>query len=256
MFPVSRPASYAVVHPLKLEGRRAWLKQYSALGRLRRMLVALWNLIARRLDLVPLMSPPPHSPAEAKHIERRRLEELHARGAHVPRVLGEGREELVLSDLGDTLSRQLKLAREPGSADRLVDRVAGDLARLHRDHGYLGQAFPRNITVSHTVGFIDFEEDPLEMMTLAQAQARDWIMFTVGVARHYRHRHDQLALIIGRAAAYIDGEIRRIVFHAANRLAFLERLASSHHAAAIAVLRQAFAPDAPFAAGPAGDGVR
>lgn len=236
-----------MVHKLKLERRQVWLKHYHAPGRLRRMLIALWNALSRRLGLVALMSPPPHSPSEAREIEQRRLAELHANGANVPAVVGEGSDELLLSDLGVTLSHCIRQIPTPEGIDRLVALVASDMARLHRNDGYLGQAFPRNITVARQViGFIDFEEDPLEVMTLPQAQARDWIMLTTGLVKYYEKRSSQLVRIIREATARIDNEVRRIVLHVAAQLHFLERRwVRSRYAVAIAVLRQAFAPPTP-----------
>lgn len=51
---------------------------------------------------------------------------------------------------------------------------------------------------SSCVGFIDFEEDPLEVMSLPQAQARDWLMFAFGMAKYYDGRADVLADMLSR----------------------------------------------------------
>ena len=49
---------------------------------------------------------------------------------------------------------------------------------LHAHDQYLSQAFARNfIAAGDTLAMIDFEDDPLEVMPLAQAQARDWLAY-------------------------------------------------------------------------------
>lgn len=229
-----------MVRTLTLASHRAWLKEYSQNGILRQWLTGLWNLIARRRGLSALVAPPPPSPEQAKAIELRRLGELRAIGARVPDVLGESPQGLILSDLGDTLSRQLKRASDAQAIDRMTAQVADDLAAIHHDGGYLGQAFPRNITVTDAVGFIDFEEDPLQVMTLREAQARDWIMFTAGVAGHYAGRTDALGRIIDQGMTHLEPEVKAIVRETASRLRFLERWPASRssYATAIGVLRQ------------------
>jgi hypothetical protein len=63
-------------------------------------------------------------------------------------------------------------------------REAGDaLARLHARGQYLSQGFARNIIVDtasqppRLAGAIDFEDNPLEVMSLPEAQVRDWLAF-------------------------------------------------------------------------------
>jgi hypothetical protein len=63
-------------------------------------------------------------------------------------------------------------------------REAGDaLVRLHTRGQYLSQGFARNLMVDtasqppRLAGAIDFEDDPLEVMSLPEAQVRDWLAF-------------------------------------------------------------------------------
>jgi hypothetical protein len=77
--------------------------------------------------------------------------------------------------------------------DRLVKAAMATLADAHARGAYLGQPLPRNMTWDgENVGFLDFEEDPLEVMDLPTAQARDWLMFGYGVAKYYDHRGEVL----------------------------------------------------------------
>jgi tRNA A-37 threonylcarbamoyl transferase component Bud32 len=237
-----------MVQRFSLGGRTAWLKRYEADGWLRPALVRLWNRLASRLDLDALRSPPRHAGEAAKQVESRRIEALRACGAPVPRILGEGPRSLILSDMGPTLAHRLKRLPSANDADILVRQTAHAIGELHRHGGYLGQAFARNITVGdHGVGFIDFEEDPSEIMSLPQAQARDWIMFTTGVSRYYVGRMDVLTGLIRDEADGIGAQVVTEVQRIARKLSFLERTGRffgrklGHMGAAVGVIRKGFA---------------
>lgn len=237
-----------MVQRFSLGGRAAWLKRYEPDNWLRPALVRLWNGLARRLDLNPLRSPPRHAGEDAKRVEARRIETLRACGAPVPRILGEGPRSLILSDMGPTLAHRLKRLPSANDADILVRRTAHAIGEVHRHGGYLGQAFARNIIVGdHGVGFIDFEEDPCEIMSLPQAQARDWVMFTTGVSRYYVGRMDALSDLIRDEAAGVAPQVVDEVARIAGKLSFLERTGRffgrkmGHMGAAIGAMRKGFA---------------
>lgn len=237
-----------MVQQFKLGGRTAWLKRYDPDNWLRPSLVRVWNALASRLDLMALRSPPRYSGEQAKNIELRRLEALRACGAPVPRILGEGPRSLILSDMGPTLAHRLKRLKSANDADILVRQTAQAIGKLHRHGGYLGQAFARNITVGDTgVGFIDFEEDPSEIMSLAQAQARDWVIFTTGVGPYFTDRMDVLSDLIRDQASQAEPQVAREVHRIASRLGFLERVGrllgrkAAAMGAAIGAIRKGFA---------------
>jgi tRNA A-37 threonylcarbamoyl transferase component Bud32 len=109
--------------------------------------------------------------------------------------------------------------------DDLVARGTRALVQVHRSGAYLGQAVARNIVLTGSgVGFIDFEEDPLEVMSLGEAQARDWLLFSSSIARYYEMREGDLAAIFGHALPSVGNDVAMTVSDAAGRLAFLKRL--------------------------------
>ncbi|MBB3226529.1 tRNA A-37 threonylcarbamoyl transferase component Bud32 [Luteibacter sp. Sphag1AF] len=235
-----------MVQQFSLGGHIAWLKRYEADGASRRLLVRVWNALVTRLGITPLRSPPRYVGEDAKIIEHRRIEVLRACGATVPDILGEGPASLILSDMGPTLASQLK--KLPASQrDELVEQTARAIGDLHARGGYLGQAFARNITVGpNGVGFIDFEDDPGEVMSLPQAQARDWILFAAGMGKHYRGRVDFLARILARTSREADAEVISEVESAVKRLGFVRRIGrflgrgARDTASSVAALARAF----------------
>ena len=198
-----------MVEPITLEGQRAWLKQYGEGSRA--VALGLLNIIARRFHLDALRPPPHRGGDAAARTEARRLGELQAQGVNVPAVLGTGHAALVLGDNGSSFNTCLREADDVGR-DRLVAAAMQAMADAHAQGAYFGQPLPRNLTWDgEHVGFIDFEEDPLEVMDLAQAQARDWLMFGYGVAKYYADRPQQLQALM---AAAMDGANEPVREHA------------------------------------------
>ncbi len=108
---------------------------------------------------------------------------LRRAGARVPEVLHVGSDHFVMQWLGRAHLGDVLQSGHPGAA--ALWREAGDeLVRLHRAGQYLSQGFARNMIVTdeagdtpRLAGLIDFEDDPLQVMGLADAQVRDWLAF-------------------------------------------------------------------------------
>lgn len=233
------------VESIVVSGRDAWLKTYAA-GDSRRLSLGILDAIARGLDIDALRPPPHRGGGAAKRIEARRIGELAALGIRVPRVLGEGESTLLLSDLGTTLATRLRDAGDDAAGvDALTARAVAAIADAHAQGAYFGQLVPRNITLDDEgrIGFIDFEEDPLEVMSLPQAQARDWLLFAFGMAKYYDGRTDVLAGMLSEVlhrapdVAAHAGRVGRLQ-GVARKLRHLGR-AARHVAHSILVVRAA-----------------
>jgi len=209
-----------MVEPIVIDGQRAWLKQYGESSRA--VALGLLNFVAHRFQLDALRPPPHRSGPAARDTEARRLAELQAQGVNVPQVIGSGHAALVLGDNGSTFNTCLRQADDAGR-DALVAAAMQAIAAAHAKGAYFGQPLPRNLTWDgKEIGFIDFEEDPLEVMDLAQAQARDWLMFGYGVARYYEDRPAQLQSLMAKA---LDGAAQPVLAHAHDVSGRLRRLA-------------------------------
>lgn len=132
---------------------------------------------ARLSGAQALLPVPAHGGARAQAIELRRLRELRAAGVPVPAVLQEGADDIVLQFLGDqALVEQFKLDAATGLA--AWQRGLEAIADVHARGEHLSQAFARNmLEYDRRIWFIDFEDDPLETMSLVQAQVRDWLAY-------------------------------------------------------------------------------
>ena len=137
---------------------------------------------------------------------------------NVPDVLGTGHAALVIGDNGSSFNTCLRQADEAGR-DRLVMAAMQAIAEAHARGAYFGQPLPRNLTWDgDKVGFIDFEEDPLEVMDLSEAQARDWLMFGYGVAKYYADRPEHLQAMMAEAMGGAQAPVREHVHAVSGRL--------------------------------------
>lgn len=176
---------------------------------------------------LPLMRAAPlHGGAQAQRIEVLRLRRLAEAGVAVPRVLHVEQDFFVQSWLGDRrldglLKRDAALAWWRRGLQALVD--------VHARDQYLSQAFARNfIAVGETLAMIDFEDDPLEVMTLEQAQARDWLAYLHASALAFSKRmpapRAECAALLRTEFAHERAPVRQLVADTARRLRWMQRL--------------------------------
>lgn len=211
-----------LVRRLDVDGDVAWLKRYGGARRALRMRAMDWT--ALRLGVIPLRAPPRRVGADGRRVEQRRLTELASIDANVPRVLASGEDCLLLSDMGQTLAERLRRSG-PEEARTLVARAVEAIAAVHARGGYLGAPVARNLTVDAQgrIGFIDFEEDPGEVMPLPDAQARDWLVFSAGVSRHVPFDEGELAELLAAGLRHAPPPSRGALANAVQRLSFLRR---------------------------------
>lgn len=210
---------------LTLNANPVWLKHYG--NEQRRLVLGALDLCVRSLGVKPLRPPPRHPGEHGKRLEMRRLDELRRAHVRVPEVIGEGPAILLLADLGDSLSATLKRhASDAAAVDSLVAGAVDAIAGVHARGHYLGQPIPRNLVINgQGVGFIDFEEDPCEVMSLRDAQVRDWLLFAHGTSRYFRGRPERLAAHLAQGITRADLQIGERVRDAGMRLRPIERLA-------------------------------
>ncbi|HVE54487.1 MAG TPA: hypothetical protein VNB23_14000 [Ramlibacter sp.] len=185
-----------------------------------RTVIAAWLLnvvasLAGSAEMRPI--PAPGGPA-GQAIELRRLQALAAAGVRVPRVLHVDAGFVVMERLpGQSLGE--RLAAQPADAGALWEQGLQFLRDVHARGQYLSQASARNLIVTPGgIAAIDFEDDPREVLPVAAAQVRDWLLYlqsTVwllpGPAEDLLPVWDRLAPAGGEAAALQDS-VRRMAW--------------------------------------------
>lgn len=189
------------------------------------------NLFARAFDLSLLQAVPAPGGRDGQAIEVARLRALAAAGVAVPSVLHVEHDFIVIGHLaGANLAERIEQGGMEGRAAwrRGLEALVG----VHARDGCLSHAFARNfIDTVDGLAMIDFEDDPLTVMTLAEAQARDWLAYlhsTVWMldASSVVDAEDARATVAAVLAAERP-EVRHLVESASRRLAALRFLPRS-----------------------------
>ena len=182
-----------------LRGRQVWIKRAGA----PHPEWPYWVLGAiARLARLPALAPVPnHGGEEAIRIESSRLRDLAARGLRVPVLLAAQPQGLLMSHLGRPGEATPSLAEEmnestgtdPAAVLAMFCQGLGAVGLVHAAGTCLSQAFARNLVrcPDGVVGYIDFEDDPTAVMSLAQCQVRDVLCY-VHSAAVYLHEAGQL----------------------------------------------------------------
>lgn len=117
---------------------------------------------------------------EALKAEVGRLEAFRVNGINVPEVLYHTDTQFIMTDTGLTLAKIF--ADEPNNPDHFkkMEEATLMLAELHGKGLFHGRPYMKDFVYNSEIelmGLIDLEEDPLQVMTSAEAQARDVWLF-------------------------------------------------------------------------------
>ena len=185
------------------------------------------NLLARAVGLPLLQAIPTRGGSAAQAVEVKRLHSLHDAGVAVPKVLHVDKSFIVMQRLFGT--NLVELIEQGGvEAEAWWWRGMQALVEVHRRGQYLSQAFARNfIATDAGLAMIDFEEDPRDVLSLAEAQARDWLAYLHSTAWHLRIDEASARAMLAAQLAQERDDVRTLVKHAGQRLAWLRHLPRS-----------------------------
>lgn len=233
---VTLPRQEKNVASHRFGSERVWLKKagprHGKWGY--RVMAAVARMV--RLDII---KPVPNPGGEAAiATEARRLKQLAAAGLRVPTVLAQQPDGLLISDLGESgratvvLQERIDQAAAAGPAALLTVWREGltAIAAVHLCGQHLSQAFDRNLVQcpDGVIGYIDFEDDPAEVMTLAECQARDWLSYLHSTAMMLEAAAPQAAGQHWHAAlSGVSDEVRERIENAARRMKWAQKLPAS-----------------------------
>lgn len=130
-----------------------------------------------RMPMIKAASAPGGQAAQA--MEVRRLQSLRDAGVQVPAVLHAAPQWFAMQFV-DAPNLLDCMQREQPQLERLNSWLQGaeGIGHVHRNGQALSQAFARNCLLhERQIWFIDFEDDPTQVMSLSHAQARDWLAY-------------------------------------------------------------------------------
>lgn len=128
----------------------------------------------------------------ALRMEATRLQEFRAKGFHAPEVKDFNDEMLIITHLGPQLREELDRMNSAEQRMAVMKTATAELARLHNAGLAHGRPYLRDMTWDgDKIGFLDLEENPVDVMPLASAQARDVWVFLSAAARFARDPHEK-----------------------------------------------------------------
>lgn len=198
------------------DGSKYWLKKsIPAKGFFRYHML---NLFSKMMRLSLLKAVPQPGGQQALETEVRRLTELSKAGFLVPKIICKDTHFLLLEDIGESVVDEFKSYHdEPSTIRNLFVGCLSAIKQLHKQDMYMSQGFVRNILKTSSqplqFGFIDFEDDPLTVMSLAEAQARDLLLFVNSTARFFVK---DSVFFKQSIAKFLDGHKPAVIDHLQN----------------------------------------
>jgi tRNA A-37 threonylcarbamoyl transferase component Bud32 len=154
--------------------------------------------------------------------EKRFIQRLQSRSVRAPQIVSESENSLTLGDLGPTLSALCKNESDPARRLHYIKNALQAISEVHQKDLCLNQSFARNICIENgEVGFIDFECDPLEVMSLSAAQARDIIYFVYSTARFVEDDAVVYESMLQKAISSENLEVKKVLEAAFKKLSVM-----------------------------------
>ncbi len=198
------------------QGQKVWIKQNEAA--VSRFIPLLTTMISK-VSSNPLYYPTlePRLPLQR---EAHRLNLLRDKGFPVPQVLLSRENYLVMTDIGPSVKYWLTEAGIPAlERQRVLMACAAALAELHQQNRWHGRPALRDLCWDgKQIGFIDFEEDPHQYLSIDQCMARDVLIFVHGLYRYLPESDPAILLAISEYQRLAPGRVWRDALQTAGQM--------------------------------------
>ena len=173
-----------------IDGQKIWFKQ--AAPPKARIWHHLQKILAAFIPLPILRSTVSPGGAAALQAEAARMVHFKAQGFHVPSILATNEQMIAMTDLGPQFREVLDRSDSAEDHLTLLKTAIRTMARLHQAGLAHGRPYMRDMTWDgERLGFLDLEEDPLQVMPLPVAQARDVWIFLSASSRYARRKGEK-----------------------------------------------------------------
>lgn len=202
---------YIAANPTELIARLDFEQQAVWLKRRPESKKNIWHSLLHYLTYVvplPILYPTVITNGrQSLHNESRRLRLFATRNIPVPLVIDVQDDYLITADVGKSIQRHLEQSITIEDKSQLLGKALAALGALHQAGLCHGRPSLDDMTyLDEVVFFIDLEEDPLQVMSLAQAQARDLWLFFYSVAKHCQNQPELLDELFTYYHDYADTE--------------------------------------------------
>lgn len=189
------------------------------------------SAIASLVRVPMIKAVPVYGGARSQEVEIARLKTLADAGLAVPKIMHIAPDYFVMTYLGSShLAGQLR--GRGFSAFGIWLAAAEHIVKVHAKGQYLSQCFGRNMIVDQSkpepvfAGIIDFEDDPAQVMSVLDAQVRDWLIFLQSTVYDLQAPEAILQQTLQKIFSQESPEIRQAFFAQASKLAWLRYLPS------------------------------
>jgi hypothetical protein len=166
-------------------GERVWVRKAGARN-------SAWRYhllkLAQQISGIHMLQPVPNlGGIPSLQTEAARLHALSIAGVQVPIILAQQPNALMISHIGEhNLEKEWKQYQyQPEILLQRWQLGLNAIEDVHKRKQYLSETFARNMIYvnQNSIGFIDFEDDPLSVMPLPACHARDWLCYLHSGAR-------------------------------------------------------------------------
>ncbi len=168
------------IFSIRWEGETYWVKRPQAIQ------PSFWHKIQKIINLIlPLEIVKATIAQDASSSlahEIKQLKTLEKKQISVPKLITQADDWVCMSNAGPTLHELLEKGK---CSEKHLLKAAETLANFHEKGLYHGRAKLNDLTLINKdeIGFIDFEENPLSVMSLESAQNRDLYLFISSLCR-------------------------------------------------------------------------
>lgn len=194
---IALASEYILTHPDVLVGQindnehRYWLKRRPFSKKT--IWHALQGIVSQALRLPSLYPTVTAGGASSLHYEAERLRQFAEKNIPVPWVVSITDTVLITEDVGCQLNQHLQTVQDSKQIHLILKQAAQSIQKMHQAGLCHGRPSLNDMTIKHgLISFIDLEENPLVVMSLAQAQARDIWLFLNSATRYCPNNDPQL----------------------------------------------------------------
>ncbi|MDR7015838.1 hypothetical protein [Acinetobacter sp. 3657] len=219
------------IQAYELSTGKVWLKKASERHGLWLYTPLKW--LAKIFNLGAMIPVPNQGGAAAIQCEYKRIQQLKTLGISTPNVLALSEKGILLEDIGSQhqskvqqLDQTLASLKSNHEAQFLLfTQAIQAIQTLHLKDGYLSEAFARNILVDkqNQFSFIDFETDPLDVLSLHDCFVRDWLLFIFSTAYHFEFEKLTEASQIFHNALQTEPQVYKDICKVGKRLNWVLR---------------------------------
>lgn len=159
----------------------------------------------------------------------KRIKILTSHGILVPELIAYEDSWLLIKHAGTSIVDEMKQAStSQHKRQQLFKACLTAIKSAHLKGQYLSQAFIRNMLLydqqTMQISFIDFEDDPLKVMTLPESQARDLLLLVNSTARFFTEDTEFFNQVIQQFLIGHDPEMIKALRLTTNRMQWITRI--------------------------------